>query len=428
MRKSALACLSWSCLGVFLWCAPARGAGPSEGGDDAWFVLSPAVSDGAITLSIDFKPDIGGIQGWALSLCHDGRAVRLASYGASDALSTIRNGYLPDFYTCEEATDGPRSGIVQAAVLAFTEPLVLPATEGGFPVLEARYDVLEESSVGICSGLQGLGQPVTTALTIRGVTYVPSEFPSAALVQKPYAGKLTYRVEPPQSSEVVTVKLYSEEIAVEGWSFALCHTAQSADLVEMATSPELEQLVGGEPPEFILNDTAPADPFVAVRQAVVLGTSLGRVAMGPFPEGLAILGLRYSVHRDDSLKFCDDVGGVRFDNHVMVEGIGYVPGTRDGATLVTAALGTRFIRGDANLDGRMNMTDAVHILMSLFLGAGPLPCLDAADSNDVGRVDISDPIFILRYLFIGGPQPPSPFPDAGEDLSPETALGCERGM
>jgi hypothetical protein len=92
------------------------------------------------------------------------------------------------------------------------------------------------------------------------------------------------------------------------------------------------------------------------------------------------------------------------------------------------ALGTKFIRGDANVDGLINMSDAVYTLMALFLGGAALPCLDAADANDVGRVDISDPIFILRFLFLGGPQLPAPYPEAGEDLSPQTALGCERGL
>jgi len=96
--------------------------------------------------------------------------------------------------------------------------------------------------------------------------------------------------------------------------------------------------------------------------------------------------------------------------------------------LVQGALSTRFMRGDANLSAFLNMTDAIVVLRALFLGGPQLPCLDAADANDVGSVDISDPIYVLRYLYLGGPPPPPPYPEAGVDLSPETALGCERGL
>lgn len=428
--------LRWLSVALLLGLLPARGPARGTEPDIAWFTLSPAVSDGAVTVSLDFTS--ANIQGWSLSLCHDPGAVKIARFGWSEELSTIRGGYPPDFYVCEVArepsgepgagTAGARAGIVQAVILSNTERLLLPHIDGGFPILNVEYEVLSESMAGVCNGLRGRGQPVSSLITIDGQTYEPSTEPAVLMVQKPYARKLSYKVEPPESSEVVTVKLYSEEIPVQGWSFALCHTAQAAEVIEMRAAPELEEIVRGEPPEFVLNDTAPADPFVAVRQAVIFGSGLDPITLGPFPEGLPVLGIRYRVLQEDNLKFCDSVGNIGFDNHVMVDGIGYIPQTRLGAKLVRGALGSRFLRGDADLDGRLNMTDAVVILMTLFLGRAPLPCLDAADANDVGRVDISDPIFILRYLFLGGPEPPSPYPEPGEDLSPQTALGCERGL
>ncbi len=71
-----------------------------------------------------------------------------------------------------------------------------------------------------------------------------------------------------------------------------------------------------------------------------------------------------------------------------------------------------FRRGDANLDGRVDMTDSLVTLRALFLGHGPLPCEDAADSNDDGLLDTSDPITTLVYLFLGGG--PLPLPGAEE--------------
>jgi len=81
-----------------------------------------------------------------------------------------------------------------------------------------------------------------------------------------------------------------------------------------------------------------------------------------------------------------------------------------------------FIRGDANRDGGADLSDAVFVLVHLFLG-GPMACPDAADSNDDGALDISDPIGILDYLFLGGSPPPAPFPAAGADPTGD-ALDC----
>ncbi len=82
-----------------------------------------------------------------------------------------------------------------------------------------------------------------------------------------------------------------------------------------------------------------------------------------------------------------------------------------------------FIRGDANRDQGVDLSDALAILGDLFLGVS-LSCQDSADSNDDGKVDISDAIFALQYLFIDSEfEPPPPFPDEGGDPT-DDRLGC----
>ncbi|MBI4582939.1 MAG: hypothetical protein HY717_02725 [Planctomycetes bacterium] len=392
----------------------------------AWISLMPAVSDGEVTVSIHTRG--AEIRGWALGICHDLEAARIASFSTADELAAVNDGEPPYFYQLEEGSSPEKAGIIQAIILAGYQARILPARPEGFPIIHLRYEVFQESDIGVCDGLQGSGQPVRTALTIQGYSFHPPLPAAATLAQKPYAQKLAYRVEPPESSEVVMVKLYSEEVAVEGWSFALCHTAGAAEVEEVRTAPGLERVNGGEPPEVVLNEVVPADPFVAVKQTVLLGTPSRPLALGPFPDGLAILGIRYRVHVEDHLKFCDTIGSLTFANKVTIEGIGYEPRTRASGRLVTGSLGSHFIRGDADLSGEVDLTDAIAILHWLFLGGDPLPCLNAADANDVGRVDLTDAIYILRYLFLGDPAPLLPFPEAGEDLTPEEGLGCERGM
>jgi hypothetical protein len=78
-----------------------------------------------------------------------------------------------------------------------------------------------------------------------------------------------------------------------------------------------------------------------------------------------------------------------------------------------------FRRGDAKEDGTLNMTDALIVLRHLFVTGDPLPCRKTADANDDGRVDVSDAIAVLRFLFLGGDGPPAPFPDCGQDPTPD---------
>jgi hypothetical protein len=85
----------------------------------------------------------------------------------------------------------------------------------------------------------------------------------------------------------------------------------------------------------------------------------------------------------------------------------------------------RFIRGDANRDGGLGLSDSITHFQALFLGTRELRCEDAADSNDDGRLDVSDGIYTLAHLFLGGPPPPPPFPAPGLDPTPDP-LGCER--
>ena len=71
-----------------------------------------------------------------------------------------------------------------------------------------------------------------------------------------------------------------------------------------------------------------------------------------------------------------------------------------------------FVRGDANDDGVVNLSDPIRILSMLFQGGGNLYCEDSADANDDGEINLTDPILILRTLFdgnIGGISAPYPY-------------------
>ena len=89
----------------------------------------------------------------------------------------------------------------------------------------------------------------------------------------------------------------------------------------------------------------------------------------------------------------------------------------------------RFRRGDADADGKVQLTDAVVILGHLFQGASTLDCLDAADVNDDGDINLTDPVGLLNYLFGGDGRPPDPPgpTQCGEDPTEDALAKCVGG-
>ena len=101
-----------------------------------------------------------------------------------------------------------------------------------------------------------------------------------------------------------------------------------------------------------------------------------------------------------------------------------VNGTESAPVEIEVALPPEpFIRGDADLSGRLNVTDGVTILNHLFR-AREIGCRDAADANDDGSVNLTDGVYVLNYLFLRGDTPAAPFPEPGLDETGDD-LGCE---
>lgn len=67
-----------------------------------------------------------------------------------------------------------------------------------------------------------------------------------------------------------------------------------------------------------------------------------------------------------------------------------------------------FLRGDCNLDGTVDLSDAIRTIAILFLGQERAGCDDACDSNDDGALDLSDPVRTLSTLFLGADELPPP--------------------
>lgn len=94
-----------------------------------------------------------------------------------------------------------------------------------------------------------------------------------------------------------------------------------------------------------------------------------------------------------------------------------------------------FLRGDADQEGGVNVTDAVVLLTYLFEPGGRLACRDAADADDDGRIGLPDAVSVLNALFseatLPSPGAGTPGPDptcdrldceASPDLTPPVVI------
>jgi hypothetical protein len=106
--------------------------------------------------------------------------------------------------------------------------------------------------------------------------------------------------------------------------------------------------------------------------------------------------------------------GAPVSNEIWVQGRPVVP-CREGLTLSLRLETPLFLRGDANYDDVLDVSDPATILRTLFRGEALIRCDDAGDVNDDRKLDITDAIHVFNYLFRGGPPPASPFPDPGWD-------------
>ena len=94
-------------------------------------------------------------------------------------------------------------------------------------------------------------------------------------------------------------------------------------------------------------------------------------------------------------------------------------------TPVQVVVPTRFVRGDVNENGSVNIGDAVVLLRRMF-GLDPNGgCMAASDTDADGELDISDAIRLVTYLFSGGLAPSAPYPNCGIGSDP-LAVPCDR--
>jgi hypothetical protein len=86
--------------------------------------------------------------------------------------------------------------------------------------------------------------------------------------------------------------------------------------------------------------------------------------------------------------------------------------------------GRPFIRGDANQDLTVELSDAISVLAHLFNGSVDDRCLDTMDADGDRELAVTDAIYLIQYQFLGGTPPPQPFPGCGVDPQGGDAIPC----
>ena len=81
-----------------------------------------------------------------------------------------------------------------------------------------------------------------------------------------------------------------------------------------------------------------------------------------------------------------------------------------------------FVRGDANRDWKVDLSDPLYLLLYIFGEYQELPCADAGDVDDNGEISLPDVLYLLTYLYAGGSPPPNPFPFEGRDPTADDLL------
>ena len=215
-------------------------------------------------------------------------------------------------------------------------------------------------------------------------------------------------------------------IQAEGFSFGLEHNGAIAQLQGVTPSGVVAQANGGTGPEYFEFNVNPG------------GTSGGTIGcvidfqlteqIPPAPDN-QICTFDYVLTGPDGsstdVTFSDNLGTPPVLTLVAVDGAAIFPTQNSGSLMVTGdPPDFLFIRGDANSDGLVDISDVLFLGNWLFGVGADGTCDAAGDTNDNGTLDaLVDTVFLAMFLFQSGDPVPAPFPSCGGDPTPD--LPCD---
>ena len=209
---------------------------------------------------------------------------------------------------------------------------------------------------------------------------------------------------------------------VIGWSFGVCHDSPLLTVEEIVDGSALELANGGNPAALSVHSILDGG-WCALAIINFFGDEYLPPALG---DQLYVATYGSDTPTSSEICLCDTLGNPACEIVFLpafCSDLEYIPATICGQIEVTPPLELR--RGDVDVNGAIQLADAVALLEWLFSVSPPGSCEDAGDVNDSGLLEpLLDPFFLLLFLFQNGAPPPAPFAECGLDPSADS-LGCD---
>ena len=390
------------------------------------------------TASVQLDNNGADLAGWSFGVCFDTVALAIDSVDIGTETMVVRSGAPAEFIDNKMHPGGATSGVVVcfsgcAALLGGTTDAELtrlnftaladPGPEGA-PIA---------TDLNFCETLGD--PPIRNILTVNGNSIMPTIQGQTVLIEGVPPTSFQFSVDPIDtmyfipSSPVdtafearvrITQTGGAAPIETQGFSMGLTHDPAQISTIAVAQGDALLALPSGTGPEFIQTNLH-ANGWTA---AVVY--SISSIVTMDFMPSQEVLRVDYSTvaagfagvetFQNVPLVWADTLGAPPIPNVVVLsDGSGEFPLQVDGIVPMEPQFSGGFVRGDANGDGEILLTDVVFLLADLFTG-GPTTrdiCFAANDVNSDGLIHLADPVFLLNFLFTSGAVPSFPYPDCG---------------
>ena len=355
-------------------------------------------------VAVDTTAPLDGVR---LGLSHDPTQVLPIAVDASAALLATNGGQGPD-QLLVELFPGIGPGVtvdllvdtagVETISVGLTDLFIVEYDATFLPQACAPAEFAFTGELGVPLELTTAGAATPAAGTGGSLSIAPVPLPTPSGGVGLDVGNVF--VSPGGIAEVpVTI---DTDVAVQGFSFGVEHNDPQATLLAIEPGNLLATIGCGEGPAYF-EATIPAPNSFGVVVCVIDfdPTASGNVL--PAGAGSEIARMVYQTSPAGAPMSIDLVSGVG-NPPVAMEVTSDFQSVLPVITSGLVSSGAAFIRGECNLDGSVDIADAIRLLNELFptSPAGPLGCLDACDTNDDGDLNIADAVNLLTALFGGG--------------------------
>ncbi|NRA76518.1 MAG: hypothetical protein HRU16_11305 [Planctomycetes bacterium] len=410
------------------------------------YALTAPAASGLPGSTVEVPIELGtptDAQGFQFGLSHVAPTLTLSSVEQGAALLVTNNGAGADFFTTELAPlGGP--GLIIGVIVSLAPPLeTIPG--GTHDVAHVIYTVAADASPGSTTALAFLNTlgdpPVSCVISVNGVSQQPILNHGSFTVETPAPSGISVAIDDACTcsgtlSWTNEAAYDSIEVTQDGITTSHAGTATSASISltdGVLTDFDVVGISNGQSSAAgmgtgICTQTPPStgpSGLTCEIDHLSCTVTLNWFNNDPAYQELTLLvdGVVSATLPGDASTTSVTLSAELIDFTLEITGSGACGEALPGVSCVVACLPERFKRGDVNIDGTLDISDAIGTLNYLFQNL-PLGCLDAVDANDDGNLDISDAVSILNYIFAGGAPPAAPGPtECGVD-STDDALDC----